>query len=104
LESTPVENSDYLDSPEEDERNVPPSNGSGKQRRIFFETRSLAEVYAEQGHISMALEIYRRVQLKNPGDQQIESRISELEARRFAKRGVKAREQEEQNIHKETSS
>jgi hypothetical protein len=95
LESTPAENGDRLDSRKEKEEVSPPSNESGKQRRIFFETRSLAEVYAKQGHISMALEIYRRVQKRNPSDQQIEERICELEARRFPKRAIRTKEQEE---------
>jgi hypothetical protein len=90
LESTPVENGENLHSSVEKEKVSPSSGEPGRQRRIFFETRSLAEVYAKQGHVSMALEIYLRVQKKNPSDQDIEKKISELQARRFPKRAPKA--------------
>jgi len=89
LEHTPDENKSCIGSTEEEERISSPPSQTGKQRRIFFETKSLAEVYAKQGHITMALEIYRRMQKKNPADQEIEKKISELEARRFPTRATK---------------
>jgi pentatricopeptide repeat protein len=89
LEHTPDENKSYISSTEEGERVSSPPSQTSKQRRIFFETKSLAEVYAKQGHITMALEIYRRMQKSNPADQEIEKRISELEARRFPTRAIK---------------
>jgi len=92
LESSSVENTGSFNSHKEKEKVSTTSNGSGKKRRIFFETKSLAEVYAKQGHISMALEIYKRIQKKKTSDQQIEERISELEARLSSKRGIKAEE------------
>lgn len=90
MESTPVENGENLYSSVKKERASPSSSEPGRQRRIFFETKSLAEVYAKQGHVCTALEIYRRVQKKNPSDQDIEKKISELQARRFPKRAPKA--------------
>jgi pentatricopeptide repeat protein len=92
LEHMPDGNISYKSSTEEEERVSSPPSQTGKQRRIFFETKSLAEVYAKQGHITMALEIYRRMQIRNPADQEIEKRISELEARRFPVRATKTEE------------
>ncbi len=62
------------------------------KRKIFFETESLAEVYARQGHISMALEIYRRIKRRDPTDERICDRISQLEARLSTRRGPRLRE------------
>ncbi len=53
-----------------------PSVMEGPKKKNFFETKSLAEVYAKQGHISMALEIYERIQQRNPIDDQIKEKIS----------------------------
>ena len=95
MESLPVENRDHINLDEKDKRVSSTSNESGKEKKIFFETKSLAEVYAKQGHISMALEIYKRIQKINPSDQQIEERISELEAHLSTRRGIKSKEQDE---------
>lgn len=95
MESLPVENRDHINLDEKDKRGSSTSNESGKEKKIFFETKSLAEVYAKQGHISMALEIYKRIQKRNPSDHQIEKRVSELEDRLSAKRGIKSKEQDE---------
>jgi hypothetical protein len=95
LEHTTDENNRYVSSTEEEERVSSPRSQTGRQRKISFETKSLAEVYANQGHITMALEIYRRVQKRNPADQEIEKRISELEARRFPIRATKIKESEQ---------
>lgn len=94
MESTQSEMSESFNSSGENEKGASPSNEPGEKRRIFFETKSLAEVYAKQGHISMALEIYRRILKKNPFHPEINQRISELEARRFPKRASKAKEEE----------
>jgi hypothetical protein len=93
LENTPGENNNCISSTEEEEVSSTPSQTT-RQRRIYFETKSLAEVYAKQGHVTMALEIYRRIQKKNPADQGIEQRISELEARRFPTRATKTEKDE----------
>jgi len=95
LESLPVENRDHVNLDEKDKRVSSTSNESEKKKRVFFETKSLAEVYAKQGHISMALEIYKRIQKRNPSDYQIEKRVSELEGRLSTKRGIKSKEQDE---------
>jgi dienelactone hydrolase len=95
LEHTPEENKGYQNSTEEEERVSSPPAQKSKQRKVFFETKSLAEVYAQQGHTAMALEIYRRVQKRNPADQEIEKRISELEARRFPIRATRIKESEQ---------
>ncbi|NIN01272.1 MAG: tetratricopeptide repeat protein [candidate division Zixibacteria bacterium] len=94
MELTPSEMSESLNSPGENEKGASSSNEPDNKRRIFFETKSLAEVYAKQGHISTALEIYRRILKKNPSHLEINQRISELEARRFPKRAGKAKEEE----------
>jgi hypothetical protein len=90
LESQPVEKFEL----QEEEENTPKDSKSpfprGKERRIFFETKSLAEVYAQQGHISTALEIYRRIQERNPSDDSVASRITELKERLYSRRGTKA--------------
>ncbi len=93
LESTQSEMGESFNSSGENEKRASPSNEPAKQRRIFFETKSLAEVYAKQGHISMALEIYRRILKRNPSDVDIEKRISELEARRFPRRATETQEE-----------
>ena len=95
MESPPVENRDHLSPGERKETAPPESNSPGEKRRIFFETKSLAEVYAQQGHVSIALEVYRRMQKGNPSDQQIGQRISELESRLRSRRPVKPKDQDE---------
>jgi len=57
-----------------------------KERKIFFETKSMAEVYAKQGHTMIALEIYKRVYQKNPSDREVQKRIKELEAKLSSRR------------------
>lgn len=54
-----------------------------KRRKIFFETKTLAEVYAKQGHTMIALEIYKRIFQKNPSDSEAQKRILELETKLF---------------------
>jgi hypothetical protein len=95
LESPSVENRDHLGPGERKERASPDSSSPGEKRRIFFETKSLAEVYAQQGHVSIALEIYRRIGKRNPSDQRVEQRISELETRLRSRKPVAPRDQSE---------
>lgn len=57
-----------------------------KERKIFFETKSMAEVYAKQGYISIALEIYKRIFQKNPSYAEAQKRISELESKLSSRR------------------
>ena len=52
-----------------------------KERKIYFETKTLAEIYAKQGHAMIALEIYKRILQKNPSDSEAQKRISELETK-----------------------
>jgi hypothetical protein len=52
-----------------------------KERKIYFETKTMAEVYAKQGHAMIALEIYKRIFQKNPSDAEAQRRISELETK-----------------------
>ena len=95
MESTPIENRGSFNSDEpKDEISSSVSNGHKGKRKIFFLTRSLAEVYAKQGHISMAVEIYRKMLEINPSDIEIEKRIAELESHPSAKRSMKSKEQE----------
>ena len=57
-----------------------------KEKKIFFETKSMAEVYAKQGYISIALEIYKRIFQKNPSDAEAQKRIFELETKLSSRR------------------
>jgi hypothetical protein len=93
LESSPVENSGRFSSDQEEEKIATSSDLHERKKMVFFETQSLAEVYAKQGHVSMALEIYRKILKRNPSDVEIEKRISELEAHLFTRRGIKTKEQ-----------
>ena len=95
MESLPVENQNGFSKDEKKERVSSGSNELRREKKIFFETKSLAEVYANQGHISMALEIYKRIQKRNTSDQQIEKRISGWESHLSTRRGVKSKEQGE---------
>ncbi len=62
-----------------------------KERKIFFETKTMAEVYAKQGHTMIALDIYKRIFQKNPSDEETQKRISELEAKLSSRREKFAR-------------
>lgn len=95
LESTPVEDGDPSEINPHTQAHPSTASESERQKKIFFETKSLAEVYAQQGQIHMALEIYRRVLRRNPSDKQIQDRISELQARLSTRRGVRPKEQNE---------
>ena len=68
------------------EADVKTEEVSEKERKIFFETKSMAEVYAKQGHTMIALEIYKRVYQKNPSDREVQKRIKELEAKLSSRR------------------
>ncbi|KPK76697.1 MAG: hypothetical protein AMJ89_03720 [candidate division Zixibacteria bacterium SM23_73] len=57
-----------------------------KERKIFFETKTMAEVYAKQGHTRIALEIYKRIFEKNLLDVEAQKRISELETKLSSRR------------------
>ncbi len=41
-------------------------------------TKTLAEIYVQQGHLQEAYEIYRTLAEKNPFDAEIEKRLEEL--------------------------
>jgi hypothetical protein len=68
------------------------ASSESEDKKIFFETISLAEIYIEQGYISTALEIYRRMQKRDPSDQQIKDRISALEVHLSQRRGIRIKE------------
>jgi CRISPR/Cas system-associated protein endoribonuclease Cas2 len=57
-----------------------------KERKIFFETKTMAEVYAKQGYTAIALDIYKRIFQKNPSDLEAQQRISELETKLSSRR------------------
>ncbi len=44
-------------------------------------TKTLAEIYYQQGHLQKAYEIYRILSQKNPEDIEINKRLTELEER-----------------------
>jgi tetratricopeptide (TPR) repeat protein len=95
LESAPVENCNGLDTDElKEEVSSSTSSGHKEKKRIFFVTKSLAEVYAKQGHVSIALEIYRKMLEANPSDNEIEKRIAELQSHLSAKRGIISKKRE----------
>jgi hypothetical protein len=89
LESPPVEDCELHEKMESLPHDSKSTGTRGKERRIFFETKSLAEVYAQQGHISTALEIYRRIQERNPSDDSVAGRIVELKERLYSRRSTK---------------
>jgi hypothetical protein len=88
-DSAPVEDGEFQERDKSASESSASAGVSGKGRKIFFETKSLAEVYAQQGHVSTALEIYRRIQQRHPDDQQAANRVAELETRTGLRRGVK---------------
>lgn len=44
-------------------------------------TRTLAEIYARQGHLDEAADIYRRLLAKSPDDGALRARLAELEGK-----------------------
>ncbi len=93
MDKTSADNTDNLDPNTERVEFGSPSSPERRGKKIFFLTRSLAEVYAKQNHISMALEVYRRMKEQNPADPEIEKRIIELEESLLSKRGIRFKEQ-----------
>jgi hypothetical protein len=93
LENTSTDNANNLDS-DVIKAEIGSSGSSERKdkKRIFFLTRSLAEVYVKQNHLASALEIYRRMLAKNLDDQNLKERIMELENCIAAKRGIKSKE------------
>jgi dienelactone hydrolase len=59
---------------------------SKREKKIFFETKTMAEVYAKQGYTAIALNIYKRILQKNPSDSEAQKRISELETKLSSRR------------------
>jgi tetratricopeptide (TPR) repeat protein len=47
-----------------------------------FVTRTMAELYAQQGHRAAAIEIYRQLAESDPDNQELHARLAELSARR----------------------
>ena len=87
-----------MEQPSSDEPDAPRPGESGKkaeitteeipkkERKIFFETKTMAEIYAKQGHTMIALEIYKRISQKNPSDVEVQKRIDELETKVSSRR------------------
>jgi hypothetical protein len=88
-ESVPVEDGELKETDQSAQEDRTSAGVSGKGRRIFFETKSLAEVYAQQGHVGTALEIYRRIHRRHPEDRQVLDRMAELETRIGLRKGVR---------------
>lgn len=44
-----------------------------------FTTKTLAEIYLQQGHLQEAYEIYKTLAEKDPFDEDIQNRLDELE-------------------------
>lgn len=89
MESVPVEDHEVHNLDQNTSKDSADKHDSEFPRKIVFQTRSLAEVYAQQGHVSIALEIYRRMQQRNPSDGQVAERMTELEARLGSRRRAK---------------
>jgi len=79
------------------ETSVTKGGTTKKEKKIFFETKTMAEVYAKQGHTAMALDIYKRIFQKNPSDSETQKRISELETRLSSRREKSVRPYEDQS-------
>jgi hypothetical protein len=47
-------------------------------------TETMGDVYAAQGHVAQALEVYRQLLQRSPGDHRLSEKIAELESRRPA--------------------
>ena len=89
-----------LEQPESDQKNnlcsgkistetpVIKEGRTKKERKIFFETKTMAEVYVKQGYTAIALEIYKRIFQKNPSDSEAQKRILELETKLFRQRRI----------------
>ncbi len=93
MENTSTDNANNLEADIiQEESGTSDSEEKKNQKKFYFLTRSLAEVYVKQNHLTSALEIYRRMLVKNPGDVNIKERITELENRIAAKRGIKSKE------------
>jgi pentatricopeptide repeat protein len=93
LEKTSADNTDKLDPDSEREDLSSPGSRERKEKKVFFLTKSMAEVYTKQNHISMALEVYRRMRELNPADSDIGKRMVELEEGLLSKRGIRFKEQ-----------
>ena len=88
MEKTSPDHNDNPDlSLEKEEISTPYSPERREKKKVFFLTKSLAEVYAKQNHIAMALEVYRRMQEQNPASPELEKRMAELEDSLLAKKG-----------------
>jgi hypothetical protein len=57
-----------------------------REKKILFETKTMAEVYAKQGYTAIALDICKRILQKNPSDLEAQKRISELETKLSSRR------------------
>jgi hypothetical protein len=64
-----------------------PSERSARDESGEIATSTLAEIYAQQGLLSRALSIYRRMLIRAPDDAEIAGRIEKLE-RRIAESGL----------------
>jgi len=79
------------------ETSVTKEGTTKKEKKIFFETKTMAEVYAKQGHTAIALDIYKRIFQKNPSDSEAQKRILELETRLSSRREKLVRPQGDQS-------
>lgn len=52
-------------------------------------TETIGDVYAAQGHLVQALEVYRQLLARSPGDHRLSEKIAELESRRPAAAAAK---------------
>jgi tetratricopeptide (TPR) repeat protein len=98
LTGSPADDSPYLETPEKEAEAVIPAQREDfvtprQTRRLRttppgetspIVTRTLAELYLQQGHIEPALEIYRLLAEREPHDTDIRARITEILAGRPA--------------------
>ncbi|MGH7702521.1 MAG: tetratricopeptide repeat protein, partial [Gemmatimonadales bacterium] len=62
---------------------APPAEKSAAEARIGepepVVTATMAELYVEQGHVGQAIQVYRALLTRNPGDARLRGRLAELE-------------------------
>lgn len=66
-------------APEEHEKNVTGGKNGAETGRRTITTATLAEIYVKQGYLNKAVHVYRELLEAEPGNEQLEQRLKELE-------------------------
>lgn len=56
-----------------------------------YDTPTMAELYFQQGHVNQAIETYRRIVTRDPGDSKAQQRLDELEMMAGIRREIPAK-------------